>query len=394
MRRSRQLHAVTSILLMKKVLITGSQGLLGYHAKSLFFAENCARKYSGNKAKWEIVESPRLNTENYEEWKNIAKSADLILHFAGINRSDDQELEFGNARITEILVNVLEESSSKAHVMYANSTHSETDTPYGRGKFAAHILLDGWASRGSGTYTNFVVPHIFGEGARPFYNNVTGTLCHQVINAEPPTIHAGAKVELLHAGLVVESMLTSFHTCLTGTQRLHGTPLTVQELYDIISDFHSGYSSNMYPELHNDFIVALYNTYRYFAYPNCFPIALEMHNDVRGSLFEAVKGGGGGQTFLSWTQPGAERGNHFHRYKVERFLVLSGKAEIKVRSIFEDKIDRYNVTGESPAYIDMPTLHTHSIVNTGSVPLLTLFWAHEIFDPSNPDTYAIPVDVK
>jgi UDP-2-acetamido-2,6-beta-L-arabino-hexul-4-ose reductase len=36
----------------------------------------------------------------------------------------------------------------------------------------------------------------------------------------------------------------------------------------------------------------------------------------------------------------------------------------------------------------MPTLHTHSIENTGSGDLLTLFWSHDIFDPENPDTYA------
>ncbi|MCA3105320.1 MAG: capsule biosynthesis protein CapF, partial [Rhodocyclaceae bacterium] len=38
-------------------------------------------------------------------------------------------------------------------------------------------------------------------------------------------------------------------------------------------------------------------------------------------------------------------------------------------------------------YIDMPTLHTHDIRNTGHDDLFTLFWSHEIFDPAAPDTY-------
>ena len=36
----------------------------------------------------------------------------------------------------------------------------------------------------------------------------------------------------------------------------------------------------------------------------------------------------------------------------------------------------------------MPTLHTHSIENVGDTELLTLFWTHDLFDHTNPDTFA------
>ena len=39
----------------------------------------------------------------------------------------------------------------------------------------------------------------------------------------------------------------------------------------------------------------------------------------------------------------------------------------------------------------MPTLHTHDITNIGDEELVTLFWAHEIFDPDRPDTIFEPV---
>jgi len=39
----------------------------------------------------------------------------------------------------------------------------------------------------------------------------------------------------------------------------------------------------------------------------------------------------------------------------------------------------------------MPTFHTHDITNVGDQDLMTLFWSHEIFDPSRPDTYSEPV---
>jgi UDP-2-acetamido-2,6-beta-L-arabino-hexul-4-ose reductase len=35
----------------------------------------------------------------------------------------------------------------------------------------------------------------------------------------------------------------------------------------------------------------------------------------------------------------------------------------------------------------MPTFYVHNITNTGTGELLTLFWANEIFDPAQPDTF-------
>jgi UDP-2-acetamido-2,6-beta-L-arabino-hexul-4-ose reductase len=48
----------------------------------------------------------------------------------------------------------------------------------------------------------------------------------------------------------------------------------------------------------------------------------------------------------------------------------------------------FEVSGDRPVFIDMPTLHTHNITNRGSTELLTLFWINELFDPADPDTFA------
>mgnify|MGYP001598917799 CR=1 FL=1 len=109
--------------------------------------------------------------------------------------------------------------------------------------------------------------------------------------------------------------------------------------------------------------------------------------EVEVSLFEAVKTHHGGQAFLSTTHPGITRGDHFHFSKVERFLVVQGEATIRLRRMFDDRVLEFPVSGTDPVVVDMPTLHTHNITNTGKVELLTMFWAHEIFDPDRPDTY-------
>jgi UDP-2-acetamido-2,6-beta-L-arabino-hexul-4-ose reductase len=43
--------------------------------------------------------------------------------------------------------------------------------------------------------------------------------------------------------------------------------------------------------------------------------------------------------------------------------------------------------GSFPSFVDIPTLHTHSITNVGDDELITLFWTDEFFNPDSPDTY-------
>jgi UDP-2-acetamido-2,6-beta-L-arabino-hexul-4-ose reductase len=161
----------------------------------------------------------------------------------------------------------------------------------------------------------------------------------------------------------------------------------VLELYKLLKEFHNLYEANIYPDLSDPFTRNLFNTYRSATFPATWPRELEMRSDERGVLFEAVKGGGGGQTFLSTTKPGIIRGNHFHLHKVERFLVIQGEAIIRIRKVLSQVVYEFRVTGDTPTPVDMPTLHTHSIENVGAKELLTLFWTHEPFDPNNPDTY-------
>ncbi|MFI9653098.1 NAD-dependent epimerase/dehydratase family protein, partial [Guyparkeria halopsychrophila] len=78
---------------------------------------------------------------------------------------------------------------ARPHLLYANSTQRERDAPYGRGKRAAHHVFAEWAEIFGGPYTELVLPHLFGEGGRPYYNSAVLTFCHQLANGEEPTIN-------------------------------------------------------------------------------------------------------------------------------------------------------------------------------------------------------------
>lgn len=367
-----------------KVVVTGARGLIGWHAAARLHAENCAAGFKGEAQPYEIVQLGRAEFNDAATLQAALLGAGAVLHFAGVNRGSDEEVEQGNVRIAKTLAQGCEAAQVRPHIVYANSTHAGRDNPYGRSKQAAAGIL----SDAAGTFTNLVLPHIFGECAKPFYNNVTATLIAQLIAGETPTVNPDGRVSLLHAGAAAQMAIDAAVSGDTKELRPAGHDITIPDLLELLQGFHRSYQANIYPDLHDPFHLALFNSYRAATYPEGWPRPLKLNSDARGVLFEAVKGGGGGQTFLSTTEIGVTRGDHFHLGKVERFLVVQGEAIIRVRKVLNDEVWEYKVNGDAPSPVDMPTLHTHSIENIGEGPLLTLFWTHDLFDPSAPDTFA------
>lgn len=367
-----------------RIVVTGAGGLIGWHAAVRLYARNCAARFKGERSPFDLVLLDHAGFSDAEGLRRALTGADAVLHFAGVNRASEEEVERANPAIAETLMTASREVGATPHVVYANSTHAASDTTYGRSKRRAGEIL----GAGAGRYTNLILPHIFGECARPRYNNVTATFIEQVINNEQPQVNPDGRVQLLHAGAAAEAAVGAVLAGITGDLAPTPRPFAVVDLLAKLQGFHAAYSANIFPDLCDPFDVALFNSYRAALYPHGFPRPLRLNTDPRGTLFEAVKGGGGGQTFLSWTEPGVTRGDHFHLTKVERFLVLQGQATIRIRRVLDGPVWEFEVNGQAPAPVDMPTLHTHSIENTGNRPLLTLFWTHDLFDPASPDTYA------
>lgn len=367
-----------------KIVITGAGGLIGWHAAVRVQAANCAARFKGTNAPYDLVTLDHNSFDDDAKLHAAISDADAVLHFAGVNRAPDDVVEAANPAIARRLAEACSVSESRPHIVYANSTHATSDTPYGRSKRIAGEILSGIGGR----FTDLVLPHIFGEGARPRYNNVSATFIEAVIAGDVPEINPEGRVSLVHAGAAAQVALDAVTSGQSGTIRPESLDVAVTHLFDTLQTFHSDYQANIFPDLRDPFTVALFNSYRAALYPGGFPRPLRLNSDARGTLFEAVKGGGGGQTFLSTTAPGVTRGDHFHLNKVERFLVVQGEAVIRIRKVLSDQVWEYRVSGAAPAPVDMPTLHTHSIENVGDTELLTLFWTHDLFDPANPDTFA------
>ncbi len=369
---------------MKRIVVTGARGLIGWHAHVRLYAANCAARFRGEPLPYDIVALDHAKFGNEAALKLAVKKADAILHYAGVNRGSEKSVASANTAIARQLVGACRAVGVDPHIVYANSIHSSKDTIYGQSKRKAGEVLKDSASR----YTDLILPHIFGECARPFYNNVTATLIHQLVAGEDVSVNPNGHTQLLYAGEAARVAIDAVLSESIGQVQPTPHPISVPDLFAKLKGFHESYKANIYPDVSDAIDLALFNSYRAATYPDHWPRHLQLNTDQRGTLFEAVKGGGGGQTFLSTTKPGVTRGDHFHLSKVERFLVIRGEAMIRIRKVLSGEVWEYRVSGEKPASVDMPTLHTHSIENVGDGELLTLFWANELFDPTDPDTYA------
>lgn len=371
----------------RKVVVTGARGLLGWHSAARLHAQNCAARYSGKAEPFNLVQLDHAAFTNADRLADAVASADAVLHFAGVNRGTDAEVADGNPSIASALAEAMRRSRSNAHIVYANSTHAGHDSAYGRSKRIAGERL---AAIGTG-YTDLVLPHIFGETARPNYNNVTATLIEQIWAGVAPSINPKGAVNLLHAGAAAEIAIGAALKRQSGVVEPEARPMSIQALYDKLAGFHAAYSQNNFPDLADPFDLALFNSYRSGSYPRHYPYALKSNVDARGRLFECSRSLGPSQTFISSTLPGQARGDHFHIDLVERFIVVSGRATISIRKVLTDEIHLFEVSGDEPVAIDMPPLHTHNIINRSDAPVITYFWSHRLFDPTNPDTFADPV---
>lgn len=362
---------------MINVGITGIDGLIGWHLRSFLHGQKGITIHGADKPEF----------ANTELLVKFAGSCDVIVHLAGMNRGEDAEVAATNIALTEQLLSACDAAGAQPRIIFSSSTHIHRGTAYGNSKKKCAELIRTWADRNKTVFTNFVLPNVFGEAGKPFYNSAVSTFCYQLANGQEPKIITDAEVELVHAQRVVREILAVINKPVDGELTLRGHTIFVSQLLTKLKKMAESYAGHVVPDLRDQHDLDLFNTYRSYLFPKNVPVGTDLKSDARGYLFEACKSNNGGQTFISSTKPGITRGNHYHTLKFERFLVIKGKATVRVRKLFSNETHDFPVAGENPKYIDMPALHTHNITNTGDSELITLFWSNEIFDPANADTY-------
>jgi len=356
------------------LVVTGGGGFLGWHLRVLARALGFPPP----------VLVTRADLADHRRLAGLLDAAELVVHVAGVNRGDPAVVSAGNLDLARALSAALAACTTPPKaVSFANSVQAGNGTPYGDSKAAAAALLADAARDAGSAFHDVRLPNLFGEHGRPFYNSVVATFCRQLADgAALSIVDPDRELVLAHA--------TDAAALLLDTTTVDDIPVgrrTVGQLAGTLHRFADRYRTGEIPDLRDRFEVRLFNTYRSHLFPANTPLRPARHADARGELVEAVRAHTAGQAFYSSTRPGATRGDHFHLAKVERFLVLRGEGEIRLRRVLHDDVVRFRVSGREPAIVDMPTMWAHSITNVGDGELVTLFWSNDIFDPDRPDTY-------
>lgn len=359
---------------MAKVALTGGRGFLGWHTRAALYE---------NGVECSLI---RVGEEfDAQEARAAVNGTQRLIHLAGVNRAEEDEIREGNILFArQVAETILSVDSPPAIVVYANSTQAGNGSVYGEAKLAAREILRDTAEEVGAEFLDIHLPNLFGEHGRPYYNAVTATFCHLLVVGERPIVQDDKELTLLHAQDAADLLIGNREV---GQQGSVEQQETVSGLLTRLQDIDRIYRRGEIPDISTPFARNIFNTYRSYMFESRPEIPLVKHADERGSFSEIVRTHGGtGQTSFSTTVPGVLRGGHYHRRKVERFLVLSGEARISLRKMFTDEVFHFDVNGEEPIAIDMPTMWTHSIENTGNEILLTNFWTDDLFDPINPDT--------
>lgn len=366
----------------RAVVVTGARGFLGRNLRAAL-----ARRSDVSVTAIDLDSPPGALEDG------LAR-ADLVFHLAGVNRPDREEDFAGNADSAAAVCAVLRRERRKPTLILSSSIQAERDNPYGRSKLAAEHVVRGYADESRAEVVVYRLKNLFGKWCQPNYNSVVATFCHSIARGLPVTMSDPANVvDLTYVDHVVDAFMTHVGAGEPGAPgfrfaaELPSTRRTLSELVELIESFRDQRTTLRLPDFSDRFVVALYATYLSHLESDAFAYDLQQRADARGVLAEFIKGGSFGQIFVSRTNPGFTRGNHYHDSKCEKFLVLEGQAVVRFRHLVTSELIEYPVSGEQFRVVDIPPGYTHSIENIGSGVLVTLFWANEILDMSRPDAH-------
>lgn len=368
-----------------KILVTGAKGFIG---KNLIAELN-------NLGFEDILQFNRDTDWNLLD--KYTNECDFVFHLAGVNRPEKEE-EFmkGNAAFTSQLLELLKKNKNKAPVLITSSIQAEQNNPYGESKRAGEELVFNYEQQAGVKVYVYRLSNVFGKWSKPNYNTVVATYCYNIArNMDIQVNNPDAQLTLCYIDDVIKEFISVLNNQIGNEVKLHKVSreyhITLGELAETIKSFKESRNNLTVPDMGNELTKKLYSTYLSFLPKDDFSYDLKMNVDQRGSFTEFIKTPDRGQVSINISKPDITKGNHWHHTKNEKFLVVSGKGQIRFRKIDSDEIIEYSVTGEKLEVVDIPTGYTHSIVNTGEVDLVTVMWANELFDQDNPDTYYVEV---
>lgn len=368
------------------IVITGGEGFIGTH---LF---NYLHYVSGIR---NIRVLGRDSINDARKLLEDLKSAETVIHLAGVNRHKSESFLFKENRyICHQLLTALRQLEIFPRLINISSIHENSETGFGRAKKENRIDFEEYYKNCPRKLITFLTPNIFGPFCKPKYNSFVATFCAQIIDNQTVDIDNDREIDLLYIDDL--SRLINFHIssqAFGSLKDFQTHKVLISEVLNKLKAFEKLYMKNgIIPKLTNDFDTNLFNTFRSYIALSNFPRKQIKHNDERGFFAEIVRSYSEGQVSISTSLPQIERGNHFHTRKIERFQILSGTAIVELRKVNSNETLSFELNSENLEYIDIPIWFTHNLINKSRCEnLVMLFWINEHYSQKTHDTYLLNV---
>jgi UDP-2-acetamido-2,6-beta-L-arabino-hexul-4-ose reductase len=368
------------------IIITGGNGFIGSHLLNyLSFVLKLPNVY-------------KLDREAFSNESLMIKSlenAEVIIHLAGLNRSEDEKFIYTeNRKIVKSIIHALKRKNHYPRFINISSIHEVSKTPFGLAKRENREDLEEFYSPKSHKLISLITPNIFGPFCRPNYNSFVANFCYKLIRNEETWVSNDRKIDLLY----VQDLIEMIHEEISSNKSGIITSFPITEIYtskvfQILQSFKDQYlEKRTFPNIDGKFRQDLFNTFRSYIPYEWYPQKQIKHEDSRGFFSELIRTSSQSQFSISTSLPNIERGNHFHTRKIERFQILKGKARVELRKVGGQKIMEYHLNSENLDFIDIPIWHTHNLINmSNKEELVMLFWISEHYNSDTHDTYPLQV---
>lgn len=361
-----------------KVLITGSNGFIGKNLVSHLQEEDNV----------EIITYDVK--DNFSKIEDNIDDIDFIFHLAGVNRPQSvEEFYHGNSDLTKKIVDLIK--NKNIPLLITSSIQATKDNDYGKSKkIAEDYIIDNLKE-----YYIFRLHNVFGKWCRPNYNSVVATFCYNISHdLEIKVNDPNTELSLIY----IDDIIEEFIRVMKGSkpEEINDKYCYINPRYNVtlgyitskLYEFKDSMNSIYVPNTGNDFIKKLYSTYISYVDVNKTVTTATKNVDERGAFIELMRTYENGQFSVSFSKPGIIRGNHYHHTKLERFIVIKGRAKISFSSVIDDNDNcSFIVDDNEIKIVTIPVGYTHNIENIGDDEMILAIWCNELFDKEKPDTY-------
>ncbi len=362
------------------VLVTGSDGFI---AKNLIIGLK--------HLKYKVIKFNKKN--NLQQLENKILKSDIIFHLAGENRSKNKKdfLE-NNVNFSKQISEIIITKKLKKKIIFSSSTQviNNKKSIYAKTKLLAEKELLKCSKKTNSTVSIYRIPNVYGKWSKENYNSVFATFAHNISRFKKiKIINSKKKLKLIYIDDLIEIFLKDckFYKKNKIINIQYSLALTPNKLAKLLNYFHTNRNWFGIKEFDSLDLKKMYSSFLTYAPPSQYIYRLKKKEDHRGYFTEFLKMGNGGQISYFTIKKGKVRGMHYHNTKIEKFLILKGKAKFEFKNLISDKIKTYILAENEHKVIETVPGWLHTIKNIGMETVFGIIWANEEFKINKSDTY-------